>query len=516
MSKAEEPISRKESPQSLHAHNRSRNTSKRISFSVHGQIQDGGKNALPEVQIDSSSLEDKPISANNSNASTTQRDSHDQSLGYILVDRLSPSGSPEELCTDGSGQVLIGKVTAEGTRHPSVSSSSSIPFMRSRNQPLRQDSGPIRYASRIRISDFHHDRDLRFRWPKPVHGAKVDQLRENVLRLDDNDPYPLKHLDNIGQSNGSLVDACEISEHDHGFGSTVALKRITCEEDDIHQNKELLIQGKLRHNHIASMLGYYTQRKRIGIVMYPVAQYHLAKYMRLVVRSGQHDTPTSSDSSQPNVVKLRSFFRCLCEALYYLHNQEEPVKHKDIKPENILIDRYGCVILTDFGLSSSYRSAAEARSEGPTGMTRKYAPPEAIGQVERTLNSDIFSLGCVFLEMATVILGYDLERLDSSIGHDENGQWSVSYQDSPHKVVNWGKKLKRKQQKVQHSSIASQPSESSSMANGIEIHILDMILAMMSNDPRQRPELKDVLETFQSMCGECSDCDASVRHPNPF
>jgi serine/threonine protein kinase len=79
------------------------------------------------------------------------------------------------------------------------------------------------------------------------------------------------------------------------------------------------------------------------------------------------------------------------------------VRHKDIKPENIVIDDFGLPILTDFGLSKHFE--AGKFSEGPTPKTVKYADPEAMHEGLRDERSDIFSLGCVFLEMATVLLG---------------------------------------------------------------------------------------------------------------
>ena len=58
-----------------------------------------------------------------------------------------------------------------------------------------------------------------------------------------------------------------------------------------------------------------------------------------------------------NAAKNRSFSEkqckfytaCLCSALKYLH--EHLVLHRDVKPENILVDKYGMIKLTDFGIS---------------------------------------------------------------------------------------------------------------------------------------------------------------------
>src|SRR6202040_2867361 len=112
-------------------------------------------------------------------------------------------------------------------------------------------------------------------------------------------------------------------------------------------------------------------------------------------------------------------FGCLSSAVRYLHTSRK-IKHKDIKPENILVDRYGSVLLADFGISKQYED--DTLTEGTTPFTDKYAPPEVVDQDKRGLSSDIFSLGCVFLEMATVTLGESLENLSCAVFDTRNRQ----------------------------------------------------------------------------------------------
>ncbi|KAF1980167.1 hypothetical protein BU23DRAFT_396924, partial [Bimuria novae-zelandiae CBS 107.79] len=61
------------------------------------------------------------------------------------------------------------------------------------------------------------------------------------------------------------------------------------------------------------------------------------------------------------------------------------------------------VYITDFGLAKYYTSIATSETEGPTMFTRKYAAPEVVEQDKRGFAADIFSLGCVFVEIITVI-----------------------------------------------------------------------------------------------------------------
>jgi serine/threonine protein kinase len=86
---------------------------------------------------------------------------------------------------------------------------------------------------------------------------------------------------------------------------------------------------------------------------------------------------------------------------------EMKVKHKDIKPANILIMN-GHVLLADFGIWKDLidqETTASLNSNGDIG-TRMYGAPEVLSENHRRGRAaDIYSLGCVFLELSTVLVG---------------------------------------------------------------------------------------------------------------
>jgi serine/threonine-protein kinase len=91
--------------------------------------------------------------------------------------------------------------------------------------------------------------------------------------------------------------------------------------------------------------------------------------------------------------------RAVADALSYAH--AEGVVHRDIKPDNILLDKRGNVLVTDFGIAKAAQAATSAQltTEGMIIGTPQYMSPEQAAGDTVDGRSDIYSLGIVLYQM---------------------------------------------------------------------------------------------------------------------
>src|SRR5215208_4487715 len=151
-------------------------------------------------------------------------------------------------------------------------------------------------------------------------------------------------------------------------------------------HQEARIIAKLEHSHILPVFDYGESDG----VAYFVMRYLEAGTLKDKMEAGR-PLPLN---------EIDRIFTQLADALSYAHSHG--VVHRDLKPANALIDSFGNVFLTDFGIAKLLESASPrlTQTDAIMGTPAYISPEQAQGQpVDQ--RSDIYSLGIILYEMVT-------------------------------------------------------------------------------------------------------------------
>ena len=142
--------------------------------------------------------------------------------------------------------------------------------------------------------------------------------------------------------------------------------------------KEARLQAKLNHPNIAQLYALVEDGDSLCIVMELIEGTVLRNFM-----------PLPWQSALPVILQI-------LEALDYAHRRG--VLHRDIKPDNIQIDREGTVKVMDFGIAHALGASRLTRERVVIG-TLEYMPPERVLNREMDQRSDLYSVGVLLFEM---------------------------------------------------------------------------------------------------------------------
>ncbi|KAF3036509.1 hypothetical protein E8E11_003611 [Didymella keratinophila] len=279
---------------------------------------------------------------------------------------------------------------------------------------------------------------------------------------------------------------------------------------------------KLWHSHIVRVVGTYTIDRRLAILIYPVARWSLGDFMEEVSQRSRVIRTTSgidvwdrpSTQTWLGTEALTTFFGCISHAVAFIHQQN--IRHMDFKPGNLLVRPTRClsgpdspffassyrVYVADFGIARAYKSAADSETDSPSSYTRRYAAPEVVDQERRGFSSDIFSIGCVFVEMLATILScsdYDEKIRLQAVLHNNAG--SIETPSFPYHLNINDTRQWLKEVRVRHfRSSSSNPALAK-----ISTEFLDLLPKMLHPKPKHRPTGTE-LQTATSLL-QCTQCN---------
>ncbi|XP_065884645.1 uncharacterized protein [Dysidea avara] len=216
---------------------------------------------------------------------------------------------------------------------------------------------------------------------------------------------------------------------------------------------ECLLHSKFDHPNIVKMLGVYYPSE--GDVL-PVLVMELMEYKLTTLLDKSQDIPV--------YVKL-SILQDVSRGVHYLHTLNRPVIHRDLSPNDILLNNNLVGKLCDFGLAKKMPGSpysSEEMTQAPGGIS--FMPPEASADdLHYGLPLDVFSFGCV-------------------VCHVISQQWPI-----PSDPTKQGKPLSEVERR-QH--FIDQISDES---------LKQLVISCLDDDPERRPPISQVCGRITSI-----------------
>ncbi|MEO8459053.1 MAG: protein kinase [Dokdonella sp.] len=188
---------------------------------------------------------------------------------------------------------------------------------------------------------------------------------------------------------GGMGEVYAAHRADAGFEQRAALKLLRYEAagqlDRFHAERQIL--ARLEHPGIARLLdGGTTADGRPYTVMEYVEGCSLTVHC---------------NEDHLSLRQRLALFGQVCDAVAFAHRNL--VVHRDLKPDNILVDASGAVKLLDFGIAKLIDAATLPRDDDHTvaPFTPDYAAPEQISGEAVTTATDVYALGVLLFELLT-------------------------------------------------------------------------------------------------------------------
>ena len=160
-----------------------------------------------------------------------------------------------------------------------------------------------------------------------------------------------------------------------------------------HFQKEAVAIAQLSHNNIVGIYDILTEDENMCLVM----EYVEGETLKDKI---------NRDGAIPWQLVVKYGIQ-IANALSYAHANQ--IIHKDVKSQNILIDKDDNVKITDFGISQMMNNTTITHNKGVLGSAHYFSPEQARGE-KLSYQTDIYSLGIVLYEMLVGELPFTAEN----------------------------------------------------------------------------------------------------------
>ncbi|KAI9887697.1 MAG: Cyclin-dependent kinase catalytic subunit [Watsoniomyces obsoletus] len=215
-----------------------------------------------------------------------------------------------------------------------------------------------------------------------------------------------RKIEKIGEGTyGVVYKARDLTHPDR----IVALKKIRLETEDegvpSTAIREISLLKEMNDPNIVRLLNIVHADGHKLYLVFEFLDLDLKKYMEALPVNEGGRGKALPDGSGPELGRLglgndmvKKFMAQLIEGIRYCHSHR--VLHRDLKPQNLLIDRDGNLKLADFGLARAF--GVPLRTYTHEVVTLWYRAPEILlGGRQYSTGVDMWSIGCIFAEMCT-------------------------------------------------------------------------------------------------------------------
>ncbi|KAL8731999.1 MAG: hypothetical protein Q9181_004099 [Wetmoreana brouardii] len=362
------------------------------------------------------------------------------------------------------------------------------------------------------------------------------------LEVEEEEPLPLRYIAPYHQGSYGMVTMVQDPLTQVFYARKQQL--LSAEEHENaatrkHLEEETKRLRNLRHKHVVQLVKTYQRGRAYGMILKPAATSDLE---RLILRYYDNRFDANNNCKPRDWLGplFLHAFGCLSKGLEYIHRRD--IRHKDVKPANILYEKAlgghkARLLWADFGLAYDFSATGNSKTKSAKVYSQRYAAPEILAASTRLVSNgrttahpaldssipdgeeavvdaqiesdfketeetghgrmtDVFSLGCVFLELLACLLD-DRLPMDAKAFKDPR-EPPKNTEHLPQEVRMFSQYI------LELKEWARQRGESD--IDGKLKPLLKLAVKMISRTPGDRPPVADVVRDV-ALAGRHHFCD---------